>query len=430
VTTRNIIVVRGTDNDGPYRTAGAADKVRLARLSAAPFTVAGQPVGVAGGLGYCSNGAAGDPTGCVHDGLVWKRLTLGDPVDLIKVLSCALAGYPDYFHVLEGPTSALLNTHNYIDPPGAAGGANGFYSLFTFDGEDVWLGGTNWNPDIALSNTFWRSIDGGANWTNESSKHPDGKDGLVFSIWGVDGEMWACGQTYFGFDRIMKYNTGTGNWDSEHVFVGAAWPNCVWGPSSSEMYCVSASFAVADKLWQQTGGGWAAEGAGAGSLQTVLNTGQTGWPVSLVGDGTKLYAWCGTDTTGYEIYSGTFNGTDWVKETRAWNSGRQFNNILGRNIGCDETGAIWLGMFETATNNVEVYRRDPITGVWALSHVFDRVTVNNGGALWVADSGLVVVGGGNLVGVWNGATWTDYTTSDFVGWSDTYMQPSPYAIRK
>ena len=77
---RDIVVVRGADNDGPFRRARESDNVRLNRLAMTPFTVENQPVRDAGSIGYCSDGNAGAPTGCVYDGTIWRKLTLGDEI--------------------------------------------------------------------------------------------------------------------------------------------------------------------------------------------------------------------------------------------------------------------------------------------------------------------------------------------------------------
>lgn len=349
-------------------------------------------------------------------------------------MALTLSYTQESLHVLGGSTGLLTHTATYKQPPGTAVNPLYFFSMFTADGVDIWVGGASSGSggDIADANTFWRSIDGGANWTNEAATHPSGKLAYVYSIFGVDGEMWAASGVWDSGSRIHKWNSVTEVWDEEYT-TGAfnKGANCLWGPSATEMYCVF-QYNTTVQLKRQDGGGWDDEADSANDFDTVANTGHTAYATTLVGDGTKLFIWTRVGAQAdFYIYSGTFNGNDWVQEARSWDESQAFwGNIEGfggRNIGCDETGAIWLGMYHSVTNIVQVHRRDPATGVWALSNTFSGGV--RGGALYVVDSGLVVVGGGTMIGVWNGSVWKEYDTDDFVGWNDVIMPCEVWAKR-
>lgn len=420
---KSIIVPRGTDNDGPYRAATiSGDCVRVPRFAFTPFTVAGQPAGAAGGVGYCSNGDAGDPTGCVHDGAVWRRFPLGSEINLIEYDWYTL-GIDETAHKMGGDASAPTNISNVKNPPGTAGGANGFYSIYSpDDGATLWACGEYSSfatPDT--SNGMWRSTDGGATWENKSASLPDEGAALGFSLFGYGGDVWGGFDNAFRTATILKYNSGTDSWDEEFDYgAGSRRPNCVWGSAlDGWMYCVAYSGVSQMLIRSNGGGGWAAEGAGAGLLYTVLLA-YSGFPVTITGDGAgNLWTFCHTSSgglTGKHIFKGSFGGP-WTQEVRSWDSGRDFSYKSGRNMMMDETGAIWCSMSEVATGNVEVHRRDPSTGVWALHHTFDDAAVNGGGSLWVIDSQNIFVAGSHLLGIWDGSNWYYHNPCDAGGWA-------------
>lgn len=426
---KSIIVPRGADNDGPFRAAVAGDRVRVPRVAFTPFTVAGQPVNGAGGLGYCSDGDAGARVGCCHDGSVWRRLALGSEVALgIEIYSMGYTG--ERFHVLTGDPTALTNSINACNPPGAAGGPSLFHALgATPDGATIWVGGAYWGADIDLANTFWRSINGGTTWTNQAATHPNAQNGEIYSIFAVDDTLFACGINFGSTAKILKWNSGTTSWDSVYDY-GANWrANCLWGTSASNMYCISYN-GGALRLTSNVGGAWAAEGASANNLDNVLGGAD---PVAICGDSTgRLFVWAYVDApSGYYVYTGTFNGNDWAQDARVWDAGRQFPGWgFGRNIMQDETDAIWLTMFESATGDVEVYRRDPTTGLWTLMKDFnDGWMSGTSGSLWVVDSSCLVVGGAGFMGVYFEGVWTTYQTGTFASWTDGSHQPGLWARR-
>jgi len=417
-----IIVPRGTHTDGPYRSAVDGDRILIPRVGLTPFTVAGQKAVGAGGVGYCSDGDAGARTGCCHDGTIWRKFALGSEISPIPPAKIFVATDGDAFHALTS-MGGLTQDFKSTQPPGAAAGAIGFYAMWMSpDHQTVWLGGLEDHVDINLANTFWRSLDGGATWTNMTSAHPYGSYGYVYSIFGFDADnLWACGDVWnTSASIVMKWNTGTSVWNTVYNYgAGVRQVNCLWGRAVNEMYCVTFNGGVSCLL-RETGGGWTAEAGGAGSLNTVINTGHTGKPVTIVGDATHLYVWTYTVPAGvvYEVYRGTFNGTDWAVEAKSWASTSRFDPLKGRNIGCDETGAIWLSMSNVA-NVIEVHRRDPGTGVWALhGGPFTDASSNNCANLVVIDSSNVFVFGGSSICVWNGTTWTETLTADIVGFAD------------
>lgn len=410
-----IIVPRGTHSDGPYRKASEGDRVIIPRIGFTPFTVAGQPTGAAGRVGFCSDGDVGDPTGCCHDGSIWRKFPLGTEINPTRGIQLFVISNDDKFHALSG--DPLEEDFQVQRPPGAAGGAASWPAVFTPDGVNIWIGGP-YNGTPALANTFWFSDDGGATWTNKYDKHPDAEDATVYSIWGVDGELWACSNTAFGNSRIVKYNSGTGNWDSQYDFGAQTNPNCVWGRSATDMYCISVSTTLT--LLQDTGGGWAAETIQAGCYYTVASADAPPTQICMAGDATHLYV-LNSSYLGLRMFRGTFNGTDWAQETVSWDANFRVGDIgWGRNVGVDETGAIWVGGYSNTTAHVEVHRRDPTTGNWAQSLDAYYSGIGGPGNIIAVSSTNVIVYGTNLIGVFDGTSWTVYDPrTDIAGFSDT-----------
>lgn len=417
-----IIVPRGTHPDGPYRKATDGDRILIPRVGFTPFTVAGQKAVGAGGVGYCSNGDAGARTGCCHDGSIWRKFAMGAEISPIPPAKLFTATNSNTFHAI---TSEGVVTQDFkrLLPPGGGPALPGFYGIWmSADHQTIWLGGNENHADITNANTFWRSLDGGDTWTNQTVTHPYGESGAVYSIFGFDvNNLWAGGDVWNAFHGgVMKWNTGTSLWDMVYDYGGSTNGCCLWGRSSDEMYFVRWN-ASSTRLLRETGGGWTSEAAGAGGLNEVL-TAVSGQAINIIGDDTHLYVWTrnGNPSVTFEIYRGTFNGADWVKETRSWSATAIFNPIRGNNLGCDETGAIWVAMSDS--DRMEVHRRDPDTGTWALhGGPFSDVDANDCGNLVVLDSSNIFVFGGLSIDVWDGTDWTEYLTADITDWDDAYI---------
>lgn len=424
-----IIVPRGTHPDGPYRAAVAGDRIVVPRMGFTPFTVAGQPTGDAGGVGYCSDGDAGARVGCAHDGSIWRKLAVGAEVAL--GVEWLFAGGSDDFHRVLGPAAAATNPLNARQPPGTAGGATKFHSMYSPDGQVIWLGGQAWGV-AADANTLWYSDDGGSTWSNRSLEHADAQYGNAYSMWGLSANsIFCCGLNSLTGGNTVAYWNGV-TWSSAAPLgttTAVGYPfNCVWGTSTSDMYLiVQIAAGTADILYRNQGAGWVAEGSGANSLRAAIATlGTNSVPCSVVGDGLGNL-WVTADRSGgdsIEVWKGTFGG-GWTNELNVAGYVCSSSPGAGRNIAIDETGAVWAYAFQTGgTNDWSIWRRDPDTGIFALNNTFDgsagTFTVN----VLIVDSANICVTGDRFIGLYDGSSWYTYDTG-LTGWN--WANAAPFA---
>lgn len=280
------------------------------------------------------------------------------------------------------------------------------FAIFSNDGgQTLYLGG-DWGLAAADSLAAWKSIDRGVTWTNKSGDfialnlNPE-----TYSIGGfpenpsvIFGSRAAGGPaTQTGWHRLnevtdkfdIKQQTG----DRPYSIWACTQSNIVYGVDGAYPATAAGLFYSLD-----LGETWALD---ATAPFTDFAFGSQ--VVTDPRDG-RIYV-SERPGTGPQVHWAPAIGGPWTTEAVGPATG-QLPHETGRLLCCDETGAVWLQTYN-GTLGHQIWRRDPGTGIWALSL---QSTTGNNGAIWVKNSTNALSSTGDKLNFWDGTSWTTYTT--------------------
>ncbi len=303
----------------------------------------------------------------------------------------------------------------------ASGGAHGIFS--TDGGATLWVVGTQ------TLMTCHRSVDDGATWEDKQTDvyRPAAHVPQCWCVGGFQDDPSVClsSAPSFGGAGWCKLNETNQLFELKQAAGDRTYS--IWADEfTGIMYAIDGFYpATFSRLWYSSdrGASWTADATvpflDFAAAQDVVTDPRNGRIYIAAPSGFP-------DPTGVTVFRSEAVGGPWTKEFILVGTLQQG---YGRELCCDETGAVWLRVLNGGTGH-QVYRRDPGTGTWALSL---QGTTGACGCLWVIDSENVLASIAGRLHFYDGTIWHSYQTLTdlglgFIGEFNGMWAPNPPSI--